>query len=100
MSPTPASARSSPVAHDGVRRKTTLFCPDCGHASPVDGDWRVHTASGRQRLRCPECRTVVDDRHAAAETETPVQRCVDALDHYVSAWTSLVGGDRATECDC
>ncbi|PSQ33157.1 hypothetical protein BRD09_01720 [Halobacteriales archaeon SW_10_68_16] len=35
--------------------KTTLFCPDCGHQSRLDGDWQVLDEAGPVRYRCPEC---------------------------------------------
>jgi len=41
--------------------KTVLVCPDCGHESPMDGDWTVvRTADGhRQVYECPACPTTV-----------------------------------------
>jgi len=81
---------SSPSAADASDRKATLFCVDCGHASPVDGDWTVRTVGERQRLRCPECRSVVDERRAPEPTpEEPLRRYVDAVGDYWSAWTAL-----------
>jgi len=100
MSPSPVSSPSSDAARI---RKTTLFCQDCGHASPVDGDWRVRTVGGRQRVRCPECRSVVDERqlpeqeHPDVDGPAPVQRYVGALSRYWSAWTTLFDDPRA---DC
>ncbi|MFC7028179.1 zinc ribbon domain-containing protein [Halomicroarcula sp. GCM10025324] len=44
------------------RRKTVLFCPDCGHESELDGDWHTEGEDGRERLRCPVCRTVVSSQ--------------------------------------
>jgi hypothetical protein len=98
------SAPSSPAAdgppHD---RKATLFCPDCDHASPIDGDWTVRTAAGRRRIRCPECRRVIDRRvtdrsPVRARFGTPVRWCADAWSRYLSAWTTLVAGDRSADC--
>lgn len=61
-------------------RKAVLYCPECGHASSIGGDWRVERneapASGRRTdparehstddrdviYRCPECGTVVTTR--------------------------------------
>jgi len=75
MSPSPEPAPST----DGARgHKTVLFCQDCGHASAIDGDWRVRTIGGHQRTRCPECRRVVDDRrHAEQPGDGAVRWCVD-----------------------
>jgi endogenous inhibitor of DNA gyrase (YacG/DUF329 family) len=70
---------SSPA--DGGRHKTTLFCPDCGHASAVTGDWDVRTVGERRTLRCPDCGTVVDERPVSDRPcrplvrEAPVGRC-------------------------
>jgi uncharacterized Zn finger protein len=92
-----SSATVSSSATDASDRKAALFCQQCDHASPVDGDWVVHTVGDHRRLRCPECRTVVDERHAPEATaETPVQRYVDAWGRYWSAWTSLL----APNADC
>jgi predicted RNA-binding Zn-ribbon protein involved in translation (DUF1610 family) len=35
--------------------KTTLYCPDCGHDSPHDGDWRRQPTSDGVALVCPRC---------------------------------------------
>jgi len=51
-----AQSPSATRPPDGIR-KDVLFCPSCGHESPVEGDWLV-TGDG-QRLRCPECRHVL-----------------------------------------
>ena len=79
---------SSRPAIDARDRKATLFCQECGHASPVDGDWQVRTVGRRRRIRCPECRTVVDERRPC-DRDTPVQQCVDAWHRYWSAWATL-----------
>jgi DNA-directed RNA polymerase subunit RPC12/RpoP len=38
-----------------VPSKPTLFCPDCGHRSRSDGDWRVVESCGDTRYLCPDC---------------------------------------------
>lgn len=43
-------------------RKGVLFCPECGHASAVGGDWRLDRTPSRDVVRCPECGTDVDSR--------------------------------------
>lgn len=74
----PSEARSP---DSGARRKSVLYCPECGHASPIGGDWHVergvppsgmrtggareHTdATGRERVvySCPECENVITTR--------------------------------------
>ncbi|WP_254271374.1 phage terminase large subunit family protein [Haloarcula marina] len=44
------------------RPKGVLFCPTCGHESPVGGDWHVDWRGDTRSLTCPECRTLVSDR--------------------------------------
>jgi hypothetical protein len=105
------NAPSTPVRDGGGRtdrsppdgasdRKTTLFCPDCEHAAPLDGDWAVDTAGHRRRVRCPDCDHVIDDRRvggshparADGPAPAPVRWCLDAWDRYWSTWTALVTG--------
>lgn len=43
-------------------RKTTLYCPSCEHAAPIDGEWRTVEAEGDRLLVCPRCEAVVDRR--------------------------------------
>lgn len=46
--------------------KTVLICPECGHESPIDGDWvrdRESSADGSQTVyTCPDCGTVISRR--------------------------------------
>jgi len=96
MSSRSASSPSAPAV-DARDRKTTLFCQDCSHASPLDGDWQVRTLGDRKRIRCPECRTVVDERRTTDQTTDPdpsVQRCLDAWQSYWAAWTTLFTDER------
>ncbi len=44
------------------RRKTVLFCPECGHESPLTDDWEGVSADDDRLLVCPDCGTVVDRR--------------------------------------
>jgi predicted RNA-binding Zn-ribbon protein involved in translation (DUF1610 family) len=49
----------------GAPRKAVLYCPDCGHDSPIDGDWRVERDEndpGRVEYRCPDCGAVIAKR--------------------------------------
>ena len=50
-----------PDARDSTR-KTTLFCPHCGHESDADGDWIVREADGRTVYDCPDCGASVTKR--------------------------------------
>jgi predicted RNA-binding Zn-ribbon protein involved in translation (DUF1610 family) len=47
---------------DDTPPKSLLHCPVCGHASPVDGDWRVRPDRGRERLDCPNCSETITIR--------------------------------------
>jgi predicted RNA-binding Zn-ribbon protein involved in translation (DUF1610 family) len=50
-------------SHAGTsQRKTTLFCPQCGHESPADGDWAVSEADGHDAYVCPECGATIAER--------------------------------------
>mgnify|MGYP006875056941 FL=1 len=90
---------SSPSTGDASERKATLFCQTCGHASPTDGDWTVRTVGGRRRLRCPDCRSVVDERRVPDDRPSPLlRRYVDAWHRYWSAWTTLF--DDGSRADC
>ena len=46
-----------------ARLKTTLFCPDCDHRSPVGGDWVLRTAGDGYTYECPDCEAVVVRQH-------------------------------------
>jgi hypothetical protein len=68
MSPATATSRSDSRAPG---KKGVLFCPDCWHESPVDGDWQVHATEAGDRLDCPACGETVTHRPtASAETAT------------------------------
>lgn len=43
-------------------RKSALFCQECGHASPADGDWHVLEGTHRSTYACPDCGTVIENR--------------------------------------
>lgn len=44
------------------RQKDMLFCPACGHESPISGDWVTEQHADGRTIRCPACRTVVSNR--------------------------------------
>lgn len=53
-----------PAPSDGEPpSKRTLYCPNCGHESPLNGDWgerkRRSDDDFRRVLSCPVCRTDV-----------------------------------------
>lgn len=62
--PTPAER---PPDDRLVRRKAVLFCRDCEHESPVDGDWIYsRSTGGTTDVVCPDCGTVVTSRYGQA----------------------------------
>ena len=90
---------SSPSTGDASERKATLFCQACGHASSADGDWTVRTVGDRRRLRCPDCRCVVDERRVPDDRPSPpIQRYVDVWHRYWSAWTTLIADGARADC--
>lgn len=49
----------------GPASKAVLFCTECDHESPVDGDWVVWTLTNdgdRTVYACPVCGTVIQSR--------------------------------------
>jgi predicted RNA-binding Zn-ribbon protein involved in translation (DUF1610 family) len=42
--------------------KATLFCPDCGHDSCINGDWIIHVLADSLSYECPHCGTIIDSR--------------------------------------
>ena len=65
----PVTSQSSTTT-DASGRKSTLFCPACGHASPVDGDWRVQARGDHVAYDCPVCDETITERprHASASS--------------------------------
>ena len=57
----PTTAQSPPAARTS-RQKSTLFCPECWHSSPVDGDWRVQATADGETYDCPDCGATVTTR--------------------------------------
>lgn len=65
----PASEQS---LHDAdSREKSILFCPTCGHESPISGDWTVRTADSHRILECPACETTITSRLREAAPAIP-----------------------------
>ena len=42
--------------------KATLYCPNCQHESPVDGDWVVLAHPTSLDYECPECGYTIESR--------------------------------------
>jgi len=60
-------------------QKNRLFCPNCGHESPTDGDWRHRASTSGVVYTCPVC--------DAAVTTRPVDRGSRSADERASAGT-------------
>jgi len=83
---------------DNYPSKSTLFCPDCGHQSPYDGDWHVVETTRKTQTRCPECRAEVNVRpaiRAKASQRGPaalVERWHDGVLTWQRLWWKAMGG--------
>jgi predicted RNA-binding Zn-ribbon protein involved in translation (DUF1610 family) len=42
--------------------KATLYCPECGHESRINGDWIIHVLTDSLTYECPTCETAIDSR--------------------------------------
>ncbi len=62
-----------PVSTDEPRQKAVLFCQDCGHESPINGDWSIRTQGDHLLYMCPQCRHVLMDRprRSGSSTQSP-----------------------------
>jgi predicted RNA-binding Zn-ribbon protein involved in translation (DUF1610 family) len=49
------AARNTPAPGDTSKRKAMLFCPRCGHESPLTGDWLMTDADVDTAYACPVC---------------------------------------------
>lgn len=111
---TPSESRS-PDPLRQPHRKGMLFCPDCAHASPFDGDWDVTETTEVVTYHCPECGTCIQERPVFDETSTPrtvgatvtatsaprfglsptaVERWRRAWSSWATAWVRFVEGAR------
>ncbi|MHB9286623.1 hypothetical protein ACKVMT_06240 [Halobacteriales archaeon Cl-PHB] len=62
-----ATRRSGPTpATQPLREhlKAVLSCPECGHESPVDGDWVHRNHHDGVRVCCPSCDAHLTTREA------------------------------------
>ncbi|ELY67563.1 hypothetical protein [Natrinema versiforme] len=88
----PASTRG-----DGVpeRRKATLFCWECDHASPIDGDWQVRSRERHVAYVCPSCETTLSKRPrhtdpSPARAPTPLAAWRRALRTSATVWRASI----------
>lgn len=75
--------------------KSTLFCPECGHESVIDGDWVVEDDHD-QRVRdvsCPRCSTHITGRPLPADSDSEGpstdSTATRAVSENWSAWTTV-----------
>jgi len=54
-----------------TRRKATLFCWECEHSSPVDGDWQLQPRKRSLAYVCPECETTLTTRPRSTDPVPP-----------------------------
>ncbi|WP_439028330.1 hypothetical protein [Haloarchaeobius sp. DT45] len=84
---TTTAARTPPS--DGVRRKSTLFCPGCDHESPVDGDWVLEERTRGTAYECPDCGVTLTVRPVFDDDERAARR-VRAWFSPVDYWTDYL----------
>lgn len=77
-----------------LTRKATLFCPECGHESAVDGDWLVREDDGVRAYECPDCGTYIDVRPRLGPEEERDGRTTtaDVLAESGRLWLDLWNG--------
>ncbi len=47
--------------------KATLYCPECGLDSHINGDWTIHILANSLTYECPNCEAVIDSRRNQKE---------------------------------
>jgi predicted RNA-binding Zn-ribbon protein involved in translation (DUF1610 family) len=52
----------TPSTEQQLTGKATLYCPDCGHESHINGDWVIDVLADSTTYECPECGTEIDSR--------------------------------------
>ncbi len=63
---------SQPSKSEGdPEQKMTLFCFECGHESPVDGDWVCRSTDSAVAYHCPNCGTKLTERSSGDVDEQP-----------------------------
>lgn len=85
---------TAPPTADTHPPKSTLFCQDCGHQSPVDGDWMLVATARGTAYRCPQCGADLTIRPALATTSARSQP-FEAWQHLRHAWCDSVRAWRA-----
>lgn len=47
--------------------KATLYCPECGHESHINGDWIIHVLDTSLTYECPQCQAEIDSRQRQSD---------------------------------
>ncbi|SEV80687.1 hypothetical protein [Natrinema salifodinae] len=79
----------APDRSDGgpTRRKATLFCWECDHSSPIDGDWHRRSADRHVAYVCPDCETTLATRPRSGESVAEPESEMDqATPNPLTAW--------------
>jgi predicted RNA-binding Zn-ribbon protein involved in translation (DUF1610 family) len=50
--------------------KATLYCPSCGHASRINGDWILQVHPTYLDYECPECGEILESRSTGSKMIT------------------------------
>jgi predicted RNA-binding Zn-ribbon protein involved in translation (DUF1610 family) len=45
-----------------------LYCPNCGFASRINGEWIIHLNASSVDYECPNCETIIDSRRDGEPT--------------------------------
>lgn len=78
-------------------RKSTLFCWECDHSSPVDGDWLRRTRDRHVAYVCPECETTItkrplpDDATDGRPTIRPTATWRRTVRTAIGVWRASIG---------
>jgi hypothetical protein len=74
-----------------TQRKATLFCWECDHSSPIDGDWAVQSTEQCVTYDCPTCETTLarrptNERSPARVARGPLAAWPRALRRSAAIW--------------
>jgi predicted RNA-binding Zn-ribbon protein involved in translation (DUF1610 family) len=58
---------NTPSTERQPSHKATLYCPNCDHASRINGDWLIHVHANHLDYECPECGTTINSRRDSAD---------------------------------
>lgn len=79
-----------------VPRKSTLFCWECDHASPIGGDWIRRTRDRHVEYDCPVCETTLakrplpDDQTADRSSPRPTATWQRTIRTTVQIWRATI----------